>query len=165
MHSDSRDPQRLSTVCARRLKRPLEKEEELFVTEVESLYGAHAGARQLSAEAVNRLLKKNRPVPTWELVVLWPRRPESSWEAWLYLMTFMENRGSVVPPFLQEVTQEGELEALDRSWGEREALRMWEENLGRMVAEIDQFQSRLSLEARLWVGPDAARIQYMRRED
>jgi hypothetical protein len=165
MHSDSRDPQRLSTVCAGRLKRPLEKEEELFVSEVESLYEAHAGARQLSAEAVNRLLKKNRPVPTWELVVLWPRRPENSWEAWLYLMTFMKNRGSVVPTFLQEVTQEGELEALDRSWGEREALRMWEENLGRMVAEIDQFQSRLSLEARLWVGPDAARIQYMRRED
>ena len=165
MHSDSRVKQRLSTVCASRLNRPLEKEEQLFVSAVESLYDAHGGARQLSAAALNPFLKKNQLLPTWELVVLWPRRPANSWEAWLYLMVFMRNRGVAVPAFLLEVTQESELQGLDSSWAQQEALRVWEENLGRMVAEIDQFQSRLSLEARLWIGPDAARFQYMLPED
>ena len=29
---------------------------------------------------------------SWELVELWPRRPESAWEGWVYLSVFLENR-------------------------------------------------------------------------
>lgn len=161
MYSDSRVKKRLSAVCTSRLNRPLEKEEEQFVAAVESLYEVHGGARQLSAEAVNKFLKKSHSLSTWELAVLWPRRPADSWEAWLYLMVFLKNRGDQAPAFLAEITLDSELLNLDDSWAKQEALRVWEENLGRMVSEIEQFESRLCLEARLLVGTEAARFEYL----
>jgi hypothetical protein len=160
MHEDLRVKRRLSTVCASRLKRPLEPEEQEFVSAVETLYEVHGGARQLSAEAVNKFLKRVNPLPTWELAVLWPRRPADSWEAWLYLMAFMKNRRASPPAFLAAITNQNELLDLDGAWANQEALRVWEENLGRMVAEIDRFESRVSLEARLLVGTELAQLEY-----
>jgi hypothetical protein len=155
------EKQSLSAVCTKRLKRPLEREEAQFVASVESLFQSHGSAHQLAADAVNKFLRNHRPVPTWELVILWPRRPADSWEAWLYLMVFIRSRGATVPPFLAEVTQESEIEALDRSWAQQETLRIWEENLHRMVTEIDQFSRRISFEARLLIGAAEARFQYL----
>ena len=65
MHSDPSEKKYLANVCTSRLKRPLEKEEQLFVSAVESLYSAHGGARQLSAAALNPFLKKNQALQTW----------------------------------------------------------------------------------------------------
>ncbi|MEI6714899.1 MAG: DEAD/DEAH box helicase [Verrucomicrobiota bacterium] len=149
---------------AARLGRPLKKDESTYLRKVKALFDRFGGARSLTGDALDPFLGAKR-LGASEVVELWPLRPKGYWEGWLYLAIFLKNRGISLPPFLAPLTTPAELSSLEGEWESRQALRHWEDNLDKMLGDLDAAQNRLWVKARLVIGSDAARLQWKRPED
>jgi hypothetical protein len=149
---------------AAKLQRKLRKDEAAFLGKVGKFFEKHGSARQLQGDVLDAFLGAKR-LGAHESVELWPIRPKSAWEAWLYLAIFIRSRGGTLPGFLVPLTTPAELASLEGEWESRQALRHWEDSLEKMLGELDASQTRLCLDARLVFGGDAARLQWLRSED
>lgn len=147
----------------KRLDRPFNSMERIYVEAVEGFYRRHAGSRLLTANALEAFLG-NKPLAAWELVELWPRTPNGDWEAWLYLSVFLKNRGLQLPEFLEGVTLSSDTAQLADDWERQQALRMWEEGLEKMLGEADVEFDRARWEARLMMRADAVHVQWLKGE-
>ena len=151
----------LAVTLRERLGRELDVEEAAYAQEVDALFRRHSAGGMLAASALDPFLKKN-PLPAWELVELWPRRPENTWEAWLYLAAFLRNRGLEWPPFLAAITTVEAIERLAGDWERQQALRQWEDGLGKLLTEMETSQDRRAVDARIQIGATHARLQWRR---
>jgi hypothetical protein len=143
---------------AQKLGRSLKKDESAYLKKVKSLVDRFGGARSLSGDALDGFLGAKR-LGANECVELWPLRPKTVWEGWLYLAIFLKNRGITLPGFLATLTTASELSSLEGEWESRQALQHWEDNLDRLLGELDTTPVSVSLDARLVLGNDAARLQ------
>ena len=143
---------------ALRLARPLLQEELRYAKNVQGLYQTHAESKNLTAEALLRLLGPKQ-LGHWELIELWPAPPRSAWEAWLYLACFLQRRGFPVPKFLAQITSAAELDQIRGDWTRRQSLRCWDESLDRMLEDLEVEHYRIDVCLRLMLGPSNARLQ------
>jgi hypothetical protein len=143
---------------ALKLERPLLQEELRYARNVEGLYQSHAQSKSLTAEALMRLLGPKQ-LGHWELVELWPAPPKSAWEAWLYLACFLQRRGFPVPKFLAEITSASELDQIRGDWTKRQSLRCWDENLDRMLQELENEHYRVEVSIRMMLSAQGAKLQ------
>ncbi len=142
-----------------RLERVLTPAEESYAEAVELLFRRHWSSRMLTANALEPFLQK-KPLAAWELVELWPRRPETAWEAWLYLFVFLKNRGVEIPQFLLELTTSEEVAKLAGEWQSQQALRLWEEGLDDLLEAMEIQVDRSLIEVRLMLAANVARVQW-----
>jgi hypothetical protein len=149
---------------SQKLRRPLTEQEATYTAQLEVLFHRHSDSRMLAAPTLDPFLG-NAGLPPWELVELWPRRPENTWEAWLYLAAFLRSRALEWPPFLAEITTVEAIERLAGDWERQQALRVWEDGLGKLLTEMESSQDRRSVEARLEIGTTCARLQLRRGTD
>lgn len=143
---------------ALKLERPLLQEELRYARNVEGLYQSHAQSKSLTAEALMRLLGPKQ-LGHWELVELWPAPPKTAWEAWLYLACFLQRRGFPVPKFLAEITSASELDQIRGDWTKRQSLRCWDENLDRMLQDLENEHYRVEVSIRMMLCAQGARLQ------
>ncbi|MEI6872049.1 MAG: DEAD/DEAH box helicase, partial [Verrucomicrobiota bacterium] len=146
---------------AAKLQRGLLASEEAYADAVELLYQRHGASRMLAAPTLDPFLE-GAGLPAWELVELWPRNPINNWEAWLYLAVFLRNRGVEWPSFLASITTLDSIERLAGDWERQQALRHWEEGLGKLLSEMETSRDRRSLEARVQIGATHAKLQWRR---
>lgn len=146
---------------ARKLQRALLAEEEAYADAVELLYQRHSASRMLAAPTLNPFLE-GECLPAWELVELWPKPPLDNWEAWLYLALFLRTRGVAWPSFLASITTMDSIKRLGGDWERQQALRVWEEGLGKLLSEMETSRDRRSLLARVQIGATHARLQWRR---
>ena len=144
-----------------KIGRQLTGVEEAYSDAVELLYQRHWASRMLAAPTLDPFLG-DAGLPAWELVELWPRRPENTWEAWLYLAAFLRNRGLEWPSFLAAITTVEAIERLAGDWERQQALRQWEDGLGKLLTEMETSQDRRAVDARIQIGATHARLQWRR---
>lgn len=147
-----------------RLGRSLTVYEESFALSVEVWFQFNKGSRMLSADVVNPFLEAKH-LPAWELVELWPRRPESAWEGWLYLSLFIQGRGLQLPEFLRPITTQEAISQVAGEWQSQQALRQWEDGLDALLEDMEEAEPLSGMEVRLVLGPTSAHLQSLCGED
>ena len=152
------------SLVEKKLGRELTPKELEYTEQVEMLYRRHWAARMITASAMEPFMRSS-PLPAWELVELWPRRPESAWETWVYLSVFLENRGIKAPSFLRSITAPDEVAKMAGDWQRQQALRHWEEGLDGLLEAMERQVVRPRIKVRLVLGPDLARVQWSRASE
>ncbi len=158
-HATPKNP--FAREIAAKLGRALTATEETYGDAVELLYQRHWASRMLAAPTLDPFLG-DAGLPTWEQVEVWPRKPENTWEAWLYLAAFLRNRGVEWPSFLGEITTMDAIERLAGDWERQQALRQWEDGLGKLLTEMETCQDRRTVDARIQICATHARLQWRR---
>ncbi len=155
-----REGRRLKQIVEEKLRRPLAREEGAFLQRVESVIAKFSGSDSVPAEALEPLMGSRRSSGQ-EAYEVWPSRPQSAWEAWLYLAIFLKTRGVSIPAFMSGLTTAPELASLEKSWVQYVGLRRWEEQVDRLMEDLDSLRARVALDLRLVLGPQAASLEWM----
>jgi hypothetical protein len=155
------DAQGFQALVERKLGRVLSREEVGYVKRVEVLIERYAQSDQVPAEALESLVGSRRLTGA-ERFAVWPQQPTSAWEGWLYLAVFLQGRGALIPGFLGGLTTASELAGVEQGWVERISIQRWEEQLERLLADLDGSRARVAFELRLVFGSHAASLEWMR---
>ena len=142
-----------SEEMAARLGRPLAADERRVAREVDELFLRHRGLNLVPKSVIDAISGTPQgPKPAWETVRLWSSPPQSPWEAWLYVVAYLQGHGLAVPPALIEATDPTEVDALVAEWVRREQVDQWRDWLGKTAQTAaapapQQFELRVRLTA------------------
>ncbi len=145
-----RDPQtEVAVVFADRLGRKLNTAEKRAAEAVDALFRWRRTAAHISEAQLEPITGK-RAAWGWNMVQIWPTEPQTPWEAWLYLASYLQRNKLSCPPALLEATDWAEVEELTASWERAEKVETWRTWLQtaaeRTEAEpVDQAQLRVRL--------------------
>ncbi len=151
----------LETVVSAKVGRGLSREEVGFLSRVEVMYSKFSTYGKIPVDVLEPFLGARR-LSGSEGFEIWPSKPKSGWEAWLYLFVFLKSRGGVVPAFLASITTAAEMASLEEGWEGRQLIRQWEDQLDRLLTELESSQVRVCLEVRMVMSVQSARIECQR---
>ena len=143
-------------LAERKLGRTLTAAEAKSAKIVQSVYDRSAGSETVPESSVAELY--GRPQPwSWHSFQIWPRRPKDEWETWLYLAHFLRSRQHEYPPFLTEITDAGEVDALVGPWMREQAVAEWQKRLA--AAHLKARPTTNVLELRVVFGRREAQME------
>ncbi|MGB8166500.1 MAG: DEAD/DEAH box helicase [Chthoniobacteraceae bacterium] len=115
---------KVAILFADRLGRALTSEERRAATAVDHLFLTHPDGQITESQ----LEPVARSGTAWrdESIDLWPTEPQTPWEAWLYIATYLRRHKKTCPPALFEATDWAEVDVLTADWQRDEEVREWQ---------------------------------------
>ena len=117
------------------LGRPLLPKEKSFLTRLTQL---HAQCRQTGKITHWDFQQLGLPLGGygWDALKIWPAFPETLRQFWAYVAHAANERGLVLPAFLQPVTDFSEIEEALRRWRREQEITRWKSALGQSPTEL-----------------------------
>lgn len=122
------------SLLAKKLGRVLNLLERKVAKAVDSIFEERRTVSQFSQNTLEVLTPK-RGYWQWGAVTIWGTPPRTPWECWLYLAHHLRSAKLPVHPFLEKVTDWGEVDQAVKEWQRQQEIEKWSQWLGKFSTQ------------------------------
>ena len=148
-----------TSIMRTKLGRALKGDEQRAAQAVDAIYKKSADAQLITESAFDEI-RLTHSVWSWESVAAWPSRPESPWEAWLYMAALFRRRGWRCPPAFLEVTDWQEVQKLVGPWELELRVDKWNDWLHKAANVQDEPIARTSIPLRVRLTQKGVQLEW-----